>query len=1000
MNLHSKSLTKAILLVTAAILFSRQNEALDTPAVFRITTDVVNRDVGAFTATIGDFGNVVHHTAFGFEIPEFRTRFFASADAKDEALGVQNDLSGWDTRREGFLDGADVRIYRIIDGKMLMVRSDKAAESLMSGWNGLLGGAQEIIAPDVTSVQYKFAPWERPGVPYYFAIVSVDNSGNQSPESSETSLIPDSFVAKNQEKNQFENPKMTKLKVDRNFLPKTDKAIPAPQNFTGKFDPKSCIVTFTWSKPLNAVAGYRIFRSDYAPVNHKGYKIKLAGKAANENQYVKKGDWVVLAKSIPDFSRSKYLSNRVYDAGPNRGAFLPFGIGFQPDEQKDLSWTLEKHLSDSPVKDGGQSCGKITMGAGKEFKILNYNHGGTNQGWYTVLRPNVEYVVEFWAKQQGMSDPTITFSFPNFYNKEVPPQSFKLTEKWQKHSGVFKVKSPMTSPHVQQMSLAAKGPGTLWIDNYRVYQKDTAFMDYTQEEYAILAKSGMSALRTHAFIKTGTRTYNMEQITNPPGSRNTLPQTLTMMKKARIKPWLQIEMHMSPEEWKGFIEYMAAPYDPKVDTPQTKYWAAKRYAQGQAAPWTDEFSQILFEISNETWNGLFSPWTFQPMTDALNGRKYNSGEVYGLFQEHVIKCMKASPYWNIAKLDKKFSFVLGGWSINEYGIDAINNSPNSNWTTIAAYNGGWDEGEGPATGGKSSMHLALLQTPQYSTYRTQNFRLFADKALSSGRKYDLGTYEAGPGYALSGLNNQEKMTKEQVRNQENTMKSLGAGTATLDSFLDKAYYGFKLQNFFTFYFGRTHWVSHTSRNKGYRAHPCWMVLELFNNYATGDFLRTETSSVPVIDTPQFKRRKAQKNVPLAGCYATRKGDRMSVFVLSRKVAGYPNENDLGYTPVTVELPFTQAKSVRLFRFTGDAMSHNIDSEKVKLEEVKLPADAFAKTFTINEKSGADKRGLPPGMTYLYVFEGINASEGKDVKPVFTIPETEPAKTGAKSKGKK
>jgi hypothetical protein len=269
----------------------------------------------------------------------------------------------------------------------------------------------------------------------------------------------------------------------------------------------------------------------------------------------------------------------------------------------------------------------------------------------------------------------------------------------------------------------------------------------------------------------------------------------------------------------------------------------------------------------------------------------------------------------------------------------------------------------------------LLQVPQTGTQRSQRLQADRDELRNKvNPKLELGTYEAGPGYALSGLNNQAKMTKEQVLAQERTMKSLGGGTATFDNFLDKAYHGFTLQNFFTFYHGRSHWVSHTSWAKGARAHPPWLAMELFNHHGTGDFLKVERLASPTVDVPAYKRRKAMKDVPLIACYASRRGDRLSLFLLSRKLDNYPKKGDPGFTPVTVELPFTNAAKITLHRMAGDPRAHNLDAESVKIETMEVPASAFNQTFTLNDKTGADARGLPPAATFLYVFEGVSGKK--------------------------
>ena len=81
--------------------------------------------------------------------------------------------------------------------------------------------------------------------------------------------------------------------------------------------------------------------------------------------------------------------------------------------------------------------------------------------------------------------------------------------------------------------------------------------------------------------------------------------------QSRMKPWLVLQhvLH-SEQDWLDLIEYLAAPYDPKPDTPQSKPWAYKRYQQrGVGTPWTDEFASIIIEFGNETWhNGHFEDW--------------------------------------------------------------------------------------------------------------------------------------------------------------------------------------------------------------------------------------------------------------------------------------------------------------------------------------------------------------------------------------------------------
>ncbi len=135
-------------------------------------------------------------------------------------------------------------------------------------------------------------------------------------------------------------------------------------------------------------------------------------------------------------------------------------------------------------------------------------------------------------------------------------------------------------------------------------------------------------------------------------------------------------------------------------------------------------------------------------------------------------------------------------------------------------------------------------------------------------------------------------------------------------------------------------------------------------------LRSETVSTPGADLRPYQRRQGVKNAPLTAVYATQKGRHVSVVAISRKVPGYPHVADEGYTPMTIDLPFTGAKSITLFRMQGDPKSNNVIAENVKVEKVDIAASSFKGRLILNQAFGADVRGLAPAATYLYVFNDI------------------------------
>jgi alpha-L-arabinofuranosidase len=511
------------------------------------------------------------------------------------------------------------------------------------------------------------------------------------------------------------------------------------------------------------------------------------------------------------------------------------------------------------------------------------------------------------------------------------------------------------------------GPATIDVDNYRIYNAEAAYLKYSDENIAKLKASGMRALRTHGLVRTKSTTYNLEQLTNSDGitssksARNTLPDLLSLAQTASMQPWLQIEPHLSPKEWLGFVEYLAASYDPTVDTPSTKPWAWKRVKQGQQEPWTSEFDDIYLEIGNETWNGLFSPWTFNPMTDAATGQEYSAGTVYGLFQEYILSTMRSSPYWHTLKPHLKT--ITGGWAnINAYGRDAARASPSSDFLTIAAYNGGWDENEDLVRPTPASFFNVLNQVTQSARPTAKKIKNdVQDVQKNRSRPLSLGTYESGPGYALNGLNH-AKVTEEQAAEQETVMKSLAAGTATLDAFLARASEGFTLQNYFTFGTGR-YWTSHARPEKGGQAYPAWDLLSLFNQKGTGDLLRVETTQVPTTYLKAYRRREAVEDAPLIAAYATKEDDRLTLILISRRVADYPNAGDSGSTDVTVELPIKSAKQITKYSLTGTYTSHNVFSKQVRIIPKLVSDQITLPTFTVSK--------LPPGQTVMFVFDGID-----------------------------
>ncbi len=950
---------------------------VDRPAVFRVGTDVANADLQPFTITAGAFGNTVFKKdTASFEPTVFRTRLWAADDGENRIPVDPVALSQWDSWRSGYLDGADVRVYRFRDNKLHLVRRDKVAPggTVLSGWKREVD--ENLIPPGTTEFLDGWADYNRDDVPNFYAVFARDKSGNVSKMSNVVKVMtPPKGKRGGGERNPHRRVRFRRRSDDKT-------PPPAPRNVRGELRDDGVFVLRWDPVDDDELAGYFVAQSDVDPAGHEGFFLRLAGKARSEAEKIRKGDLIIVGTKWYTFDRS-VRSNRLGDLWRTTREFYPDMMPneFYPEGSPEASWRLVKHADETPVDEPGETYIEMTLGEGVEKQIGSYCLGGRNGDWYHVPH-ETPYTVEVWIKADRADAPEVRFDVHGDALPGVEPIAFQPTAQWKKFTATFQGKG-QDKARPTRLALSFQGPATYSVDNFRVYRSDVAFLDYEPRYYERLKHGRMGRFRTHGPIKTGTTTYDMDQFLDAPGTPkgiakgNTLVQMLRMMSKAEIQPWLQIEFHMSPEEWLALVEYLAAPYEPGTDTPQSKPWAYRRVRQGRPEPWVEEFDEIWLELSNETWNWLFTPWVFEGMIDHATGEKVNRGRVYGAMQEHVIGILRSSPYWT-DECERKFAFPVGGWSGSNYGREAIRATPGSNFMTIAAYNGGWDEGEGPPQTNPASYFNVLSQVNQTAIPRALQHLRERVEWRKEGFQAGLGTYEAGPGYALNGLNG-ARVSARQAAEQERVMKSKLAGTATLDTFLVRAYYDFDTQNFFTFSEGRT-WSSHAKWYRGGQAYPCYLWLEVFNRLALGDMLAVETRSVPTVDTRKYRRRKAIQGAPLAAAYATAKGDRVALFCISRKFAGYPESAGDGYTPFSVELPFEKVSKITLYKLSGEVTDHNIDAERVKLVSQRIPTSAFDKTFGVHAATGADGRGLPPGEAFLYVFEGVGMPEGRTLTP--------------------
>ncbi len=752
-------------------------------------------------------------------------------------------------------------------------------------------------------------------------------------------------------------------------------------------------ITLSWTaSPSANVTGYRIKRST-APADKQETRVYLEADAPELQPW----DYIVLERKYGNFDM-KYVNTRVRGIG--NAVDSPNWYWNVSDKSK-ISFLLVKHPKPIPDEmfDPGDSCMQIKVKDGQQsinqLVFIDNNKGGESL-WYGQLEPGKKYRLEVWMQQQGLADGgKILFNYSRNMYPEVK-QTFTVTDKWQKFTYDFVGPDRPTSTWHFGHQFTFTGPGTIWMDNCRIFRTDdptdvnkTYVPNATvlQELMASQPEKGTKgAHRTWYLQKDATMSSILSLHANSnvePNWITSVNQTMRMTlpmglmfdektgtdAKSRMRPWLVLQhiLH-SEDDWQALIEYLSAPYDDKKDTPKTKPWAYKRYQQrGNGRPWTDEFSTITIEFGNETWhNGYFADWIGFASRNAI----HQGGKEYGYFARYLIENMKKSPYWKSQKLDDKIKFDLGAnydsrvsadGSVSGYGEDAMQTCGQANLIGHANYMGPkWETGDYSArTYDDHGVQETLLSFVS-GQKDNQNKMFLAQQALAKkGIIYDIAAYEGGPGgYALPG-----SAKPDQVETNEKYGKSLAMAVGCIDGWIGSYAQGWTDQCFLGYGQG-SYWNSHTPFADGFRACPAWLALTMRNRYASGDLMTVEDKSTPVIIRKNWP-------LPLTGAYAMRDNNKWAVFVVSRKLEGNHDNFDYGdgYTPVKLNLPFVKAGKITMYTLTGNPRLTNRDKQNISIQTLVIPATTLDKgIFAIDAKTGGKETGMPAGSIYLYVFE--------------------------------
>lgn len=137
-------------------------------------------------------------------------------------------------------------------------------------------------------------------------------------------------------------------------------------------------------------------------------------------------------------------------------------------------------------------------------------------------------------------------------------------------------------------------------------------------------------------------------------------------------------------------------------------------------------------------------------------------------------------------------------------------------------------------------------------------------------------------------------------------------------------------------------------------HIAYKALGLRNSLLEGDLITATATEMITADLPEvdadilnqtnsadkkIKKFPAIKDVPMASCFAFKKGNQYAVMLYSRRMEQS--------TPITLEWPFTPSGEAHIYTLGSESPSaHNIEDEVVKVKEERLPSVSRKDTFVL------------------------------------------------------
>ena len=422
-------------------------------------------------------------------------------------------------------------------------------------------------------------------------------------------------------------------------------------------------ITLSWEPSADPdVVGYIVFRSD-TPFDRQERRIYVA----DDTVTFQPGDQVVVEYFSREFPGPEYWPPNVAQAWKPALDSYFFDSRFVPE---DARFELVEHPG-KPLPEAfaepGDSCLKVTQPTATRVTLRRGTFG-------VPLVAGSHVRTELWARQEGVTDGILELQVG-----DLPKKKWNIGSEWTRCEHEFDVGD---EPLSGQVYLYFNGPGTLWLDDWRMYRKDEfhttpdmmgkeAFEAFMAMQPATGRKGVMRYMRRIFDNESPMDSLLKHKWQNPEYSMNArgtvrgffwgqgygcIPTMLEWTTRTgdspetRCVPHFTMRLEHGEEDWQHLVEYLAGP-------PESEYGAI-RVAQrgGDPTPWTDEFREIIIEYSNESWhNGVIGGWTGWGIRGWIHGGYREQGFFARYFFDEAVGSM---PLWKEKNLKQKIKFAI------------------------------------------------------------------------------------------------------------------------------------------------------------------------------------------------------------------------------------------------------------------------------------------------------------------------------------------------------